>query len=455
MRVGLVVLGATLSGCAAALDARRLGADVVLVADPCGDQGGTFGPRAACSQLVLRAAAAALSERRHEAGGRAAGLRFDLLFERAEAAVSAYLRRLHRRLIRMGVRIQPDRARFLSPREIALSSGPRIVADAVIVATGTRPRRPERFAFDGATVCDPGSLLARRGPLRNALVIGAEGTGCEVASILAAEGACVTLLDRRRRFLRSVDGDVRDFLHAGFREAGVEVVLGEAIRSLEVVGQRGECHAMVELVSGPIERCDCVVVDAGDLPATTEIELERTNVETDPRGFVTVDEWGRTSEPSVYAVGRVTGPDFASHESWSQGCIVARTALDLPSHPNDVVSGAWQTVPPIGSVGLTDEACARLDVPHRVGKAEYSDSLWASLNGLSKGLVKLVAGHDGGLLGIHVIGPRAHEIIELGCRLARDGETLENLGSSAASCGSGEMYRLAALDALGSAARGS
>lgn len=455
MRVGLAVLGATLAGCAAALDARRLGTDVVLVADPCGDEGSAFGPRAACSQLALRALAATLSEQRHEAAGRAHPLGFELLFQRAEAAVASYLRHLHQRLLRQGVRVQPERARFLSPNEMALSSGPRIVADAVIVATGSRPRRPERFTFDGTAVCDPGSLLARGGPLRNALVIGAEGAGCEVASILAAGGASVTLLDRRRRFLRAVDGDVRDFLHTGFRNAGVEVVLGETIRSLEVVGPRGERHAVVELASGPIERCDCVVVDAGDLPATAEIELERTNVETDPRGFVTVDEWGRTSQPSVYAVGRVTGADFASQDAWSRGCIVARTALGLASHPNEVVSGTWQTVPPIGSVGLTDEACARLGVPHRVGRAEYSDSLWASLNGLSNGLVKLVAGHDGGLLGIHAIGQRAHEIIDLGCRLAQDGETLENLGSSAESRGIGEMYRLAALDALGSAARGS
>lgn len=451
MDADVVVLGATLTGCSAALEARRLGAEVVLVADVSG--GGGFGPKATLHSMILRAAAATLSERCGD--GHLSTSAQEDLFRSAWDAVLHYRTRLRDRIERAGVHIETRSCRFLSPSELVLAGSDRCSAGSVIVATGGSPRRPERFPFDGAAVCDPGLLLERRGALRNALIVGAEGTGCEVASILAATGASVTLLDRRHRFLRAVDGEVRDFLHGAFRREGVEVVLGETVRAVEVREHRGGRHAVVQLGSGPVEHCDCVVVDAGELPATGGIQLEQARVETDPRGFIIADEWGRTSEPGVYAAGRVAGSDLGDRDEWSRGRTAALTALGFPADPNELASGSWHTIPPIACVGLTSEACSKLEVPHVVGRARYVDSLWARLNGLSNGLVKLVADNEAGLFGVHVIGQRAGELIDLGSQLASSGATLERIASATTSSRAiGEMYQLAALDALGSATPG-
>ncbi len=446
MDADLIVLGATAGGCAAALEARRLGRRVLLVEDPCGDGGTSFGPRSAYDQLVLGAAARSLSEwgslpdeRRHT----------ERLFERARAAIAGYLSRLRRQLENAGVEIVSGRAEFVSPSEIALSTGDTWESGIVVVATGSIPRKPERFPFDGALVCDPGALLTRPGGIQRALVVGAEGTGCEVATIVAAAGVSVALLDRRSRLLRSVDREIRERLHAGFQDRGVEVILNEGIVDIEARLHKSGNHVVVRMESGRVDHCDCVVIAAGEVPATGGIHIDRSLADTDPRGFVIADEWGRTSRPGVFAVGRVSAFDAGTSAEWCQGRLAALTAIGADGCPGDVLPTTWRTVPLIASVGLTDEACEMLDVPFVTGKAEYADTLWANLNGMSDGLVKIVSAPDGGLLGAHVIGQRASEVIDLAGQLLRGGETLSEIAGVASSSGGiGEIFRLAAADAL-------
>jgi len=453
-RHDMIVVGSGPGACTAAVEAAGLGCNVLLV-EPERPYHAPIPPR------LRQALAARLAGDLRGAGPPADGIPRPACWEelslRAEQEARRYLESIRRRLERSKVQVERGAVRFAAPDAVQL--GPSAVrrAPLVVVATGARPRRPSFFPFDDRVVCDVASAFRADVPLRSATVVGASTEGCEIASLLAALDVPVALLDRRTRLLRAMDRDVLRTFHARLQDAGVDVVLGEEIVEVAIAPHPREPHAALHLASGRVDRCDRLVVCAGRLPNVEELRLDCAGVETDPSGRIVTDEFGSTSAPGVYAIGEVSTAGADLGTELYQARVAVDHALGREPLLAEHLPRTLYTIPEMATVGLTDEACDRLGVPQASGSSPYppvgsdlGSPVGSDLGSEEPGLLKLVVDAEGrGVLGIHIVGSRAGETLQLGVELMRRGARVDELASLLyASPGPAEAYRAAAVDAI-------
>jgi NAD(P) transhydrogenase len=436
VRHGVIVIGGGPAGTQAALEAARLGLGVLL-ADPAPQPGAGSGVPSMLTAAVLRAAAHGARPDPSE------------LALRRDAALAHELAESQRRLARAGVRVARGRATLRTSGDVAIEGHGVHRAEQVVIATGSRARRPARFPFDDRVVCDADSILRLEGGLpRSLVIVGAEVAGCEFACLFAALGANVTLVERRRRLLRCADPEILDLLHREMQALGVVVALEEEIEGIEVAAPGAEPHAVVRLGSGRSEVCDRLLVLAGREGAVDAAELSAAGIELDAQGFVVVDEFFQTTRPGVYAIGDVAGPPLragiAPHQARSA---IFHAAGREP--PNAECPMTVHTRPELAVVGMIEEALKRLDLRYGVGRAEFSPLQRGELGGGARGLLKLTfAREDRRLLGVQIVGPGATELIHLGAMMIQVGGTVEQLVDQVYAHPSlSEAYRAAALDA--------
>jgi NAD(P) transhydrogenase len=436
VRHGVIVIGGGPAGTQAALEAARLGLGVLL-ADPAAQPGADSGVRNVLTAAVLRAAAHGARPQLHE------------LIARRDAALARELAVNPERLARAGVRVVRGRAVLRGAGEVAIEGHGVHRAEQVVLATGSRARRPARFPFDDRVVCDADSILRLEGGLpRSLVIVGAEVAGCEFACSFAALGANVTLVERRRRLLRCADPEILDLLHREMQALGVVVALEEEVEAVDVATAKGEPHAVVRLGSGRSEVCDRLLVLAGREGAVDPAALSAAGVELDVQGFVVVDEFFQTTRPGVYAIGDVTGPPLRAGVAPHQ----ARSAIFHAAGrepPNAEFPMTVHTQPELAVVGMIEEALKRLDLRYGVGRAEFSPLQRGELGGGARGLVKLTfALENRRLLGVQIVGHGATELIHLGAMVIQAGGTVDQLVDHVYAHPSlSEAYRAAALDA--------
>lgn len=411
-RVDLAVVGRSVAGIAAALEAARLGARVALVdALGAGSRLSSVDP-----DLVLDLALAHSRDRGgSDAGGAPFGAREGFRRE-ARLAARRLARRFAARLRRRGVLTLAGRVAFCAPDALWLGEDRRLRFERAIVASGARPRRPAWTRPASRCCLDPHRLFDGDAPVRSALVVGGGEIGCEIALLLARTGARVTLVDRRQRLLRGLDRFLSRALHAALQEAGVEVVLGEPIDAIRADGGAEETHAEIRLASGRIERCDAVVLALGWLAEIEHLGLETIGVRRSQTGALAVDERWATNVRPILAVGAAAASTGDLVAQWTQGLLAARSALGRATPLPGTLPVAIRANPAIASAGLTEEACEKLGVPHDV---HVVDGTSPDASGGTR--LKLVVSRDGPLLGVHVVGPRADPLARAACRLLDDG----------------------------------
>ena len=449
----VIVIGAGAAGCAAALEASRLGLDVLLIdSAPIAGAGalakGTI-PAAILREIIVQTLA---GRRLRQRGDATAPLRLDSgeLAAARKRVLRGHLSEMSRRLASEGVRFERGHAALRSSSEVVIEGRVAHRARVVVIAAGTRPRRPASFPFDGRVVCDDESILRLERLPRNLVIVGAEVVGCEFACLFAALGVHVTLMERRRRLLRCADREILELLHQSMQQLGIVVALEEEIEGLGIE-RGGEPHAVVGLASGRVEKCDRLLVLAGREPEVATLDLERAGVRTDAHGFIQVDENFQTSQPGVYAVGDVVGYPFRAGTGMHQARIAMLHAAggDPPQLAEPPI--AIHTFPEISIAGLIEEAARRLDVPYGVGIARFRDTLRGRIRADTSGLLKLLFRRDDRrLLGVQTIGDGAAELVHLGAAWLESGATLDQIANSVFNCPSlAEAYRVAALDGLG------
>jgi NAD(P) transhydrogenase len=329
----LIVVGAGVAGCAAALESERLGMRVLL-ADAGGAPGGAGLRRGTIPAATFREIVAQLSTARSMAGGTwrpdPEQLPPELLERAALRVAEGHLAALREELASTSVELLLGAAASLdSPTSVVLEGRGVLRAPHLILATGSRPRRPPRFPFDDRLVFDSDGILAARGRPRKLVVVGGEIVGCEFACLFGALGWDVTLVERRRKLIRGADRDVLDMLHASLRQLGITVSVEEQIEELEVQGSRADAHVRMRLSSGRMEIADRVLVLGGREPAVEALGLERLGIDVDAQGFIVVDENGRTSQPTIYAVGDVIGHPGRVGSGMFQGSATRRARRPL------------------------------------------------------------------------------------------------------------------------------
>ncbi len=351
-------------------------------------------------------------------------------------------------LTRNHVQVLQGTARFVDPHTLAFGapSEQRVSAEQIVIATGTRPAHPRDVAFDNRTVLDSDGLLLLDHIPATVLVVGAGVIGIEYASMFAALGAKVTVVEQRSRLLDFCDAQIAEGLQYHLRDLGVTFRFGEAVVAVE----RREGGTVTRLESGKLIPAETVLYSAGRQGATAELELESAGLEADKRGRVEVDDEFRTAVPHIFAAGDVIGSFGLAATAMEQGRLAACHALGVPAPTlSGLIPIGIYTIPEIGFVGSTEEQLTEESMPYEVGLARYRELARGQILGDSYGLLKLLVSlSDHRILGVHVLGTSATELVHIGQAVMAAGGTVHQLVDSVFNYPTlAEGYKVAALDA--------
>ncbi|MFG1847907.1 Si-specific NAD(P)(+) transhydrogenase [Micromonospora carbonacea] len=322
----------------------------------------------------------------------------------------------------------------------------RVTFDKAIIAAGTRPARPDSVEFDERTIVDSDGVINLESIPRSMVVVGAGVIGMEYASMFAALGTKVTVVERRDRMLDFCDEEVVESLKYHLRDLSVTFRFGEEVAAVE----KHESAALCVLKSGKKIVADTVMYSAGRQGQTDSLALEAAGLQADRRGRITVDADYRTAVDNIYAVGDVIGFPALASTSMEQGRIAAQHACGEPVRAlNELQPIGIYTIPEISFVGKTEEQLTESSTPFEVGIARYRELARGQIVGDSYGMLKLlVSPADGRLLGVHVFGTGATEIVHIGQTVMGCGGTVDYLIDAVFNYPTlAEAYKVAALDA--------
>ena len=354
-------------------------------------------------------------------------------------------------LLRNHVAIVEGHARFAGPTEVVISddSGAerRVRADKVIVATGSEPAHPPDVAFDGRTVLDSDDIVLRLEKIPSTLVVvGAGVIGVEFASMFAALGTKVTIVDGRPDMLDFCDREIVEALRFHLRDLGVTFRSGEVVTAVEQ--RNGE--TLTTLKSGKQIAAEAVFYSAGRQGATGDLGLENAGLEADARGRIAVGPSYRTATEGVYAAGDVIGFPSLASTSAEQGRLASADACDVEVHPVGELPFGVYSIPEIGFVGKTELDLTEAVVPYEVGVSYYRELARGQILGDTHGLVKLLVSPESRkLLGVHALGMHATEVVHIGQAVMALGGTIDFLVDTVFNYPTlAEAYKVAALDAV-------
>ncbi|MEU7746646.1 Si-specific NAD(P)(+) transhydrogenase [Nonomuraea sp. NPDC049158] len=340
--------------------------------------------------------------------------------------------------------------RFLDPHTIGITSDEeekKVTADKIVIATGTSPARPSTVEFDDRTVIDSDAILHLDRVPETLVVVGAGVIGIEYASMFAALGTKVTVVERRDRMLEFCDLEVVEALKYHLRDLAVTFRFGENVAAVE----RRPRGALTVLESGKKIPADCVMYSAGRQGKTEELCLEAAGLAADDRGRIKVDENYATPVPHIYAVGDVIGFPALAATSMEQGRLAAQHACGEPvAEMNDLPPIGIYTIPEISFVGKSEDDLTRDKIPFEVGISRYRELARGQIIGDSYGMLKLlVSSEDRRLLGVHVFGTGATELVHIGQTVMGCGGTVDYLVNAVFNYPTlAESYKVAALDAM-------
>jgi NAD(P) transhydrogenase len=370
------------------------------------------------------------------------GLRTRQVVEREVDIVRNQLARNHVHVIN-GI------ARFVDPHTMAISGGEerRISAEKIVIATGTRPHRPKTVEFDNKTILDSDGLLLLERLPASIVVVGAGIIGIEYASMFAALGTKVTVVEKRHRLLDFVDSQIAEGLQYHLRDLGVVFRFGEAVTAVE----RHDGATMTLLESGKRIPAEVVLYAAGRQGETGDLDLESAGLDANERGYIEVGPDFRTALDHIYAAGDVIGWPSLAATSMEQGRLAAAHALDQPTHSmSELLPFGIYTIPEISYVGRNEEELTDAACPYEAGISRYRELARGQILGDSYGMLKLLVSlEDRTLLGVHVLGTNATELVHIGQAVMGNGGTVDYLVDAVFNYPTlAESYKVAALDAM-------
>jgi len=344
----------------------------------------------------------------------------DLLL-RVEHVIRHEIEVIRHQLLRNGVVVFNAEASFTDPHTLRLSlldgSGEKVVSAAnIVIATGTEAARPSHIPFDSQNIFVSDDILGVKKLPRTLAVIGAGVIGCEYASIFATLGIRVTLVDRQPRLLPFVDNEIVEALNYHLRQMRMTLWLGETVSAIEHVENGSASHVRIRLASGKQIAAEKALYSIGRTGATAGLNLPAAGLQPDERGRLKVNSNYQTEAAHIYAAGDVIGFPSLASTSMEQGRLAACHAfgIEAESAPSLFPYGIY-TVPEISYVGRNEEELTQQNVPYEVGKATYGEIARGQIIGDDIGVLKLLFHRDSReLLGVHIIGENASELVHIG-----------------------------------------
>ena len=325
--------------------------------------------------------------------------------------------------------------------------GKAVSAEKIVIATGSQPARMDGVAFNGRTILDSDDVVLHLDRIPSTLlIVGAGVIGVEFASMFAALGTKVTLVDGRREMLDFCDAEIVEALRYHLRDLNVIFRFGEVMTQVD----EHEAGTLTTLASGKRIPAEAVFYSAGRQGATGDLALENAGLEADSRGRIAVDDHYRTVVGHIYAVGDVIGFPSLAATSAEQGRLASADAFGIPvtSIPELLPIGIY-SIPEISFVGKTESELTDAMIPYEVGISHYRELARGQILGESHGIVKLlVSPSERTLLGVHAFGTGATEVVHIGQAVMGLGGTVDYLVETVFNYPTlAEAYKVAALDA--------
>jgi len=450
-----VVIGSGPAGQKAAIQAAKAGRRVALI-ERQREVGGACVHSGTIPSKALREKALQLTRARQAGNafqlGIVASVPLSALLAGVEEIVAAHDRYMAAQLERNGIRCIRGRASFRSPTalDILRVDGTRLAIEGerILIAVGSRPRQPPELAVDHEHILDSDSILSLPYIPRSMVVLGSGVIACEYASIFAALGCAVTLIDKAAEPLGFLDPALRTGFLTAFQAMG-----GKYRGGVEVAGARfdGFSQVEVQLRGGEVLSADIVFAAFGRVANLEGIGLDRLQLAISSRGHVQVDEQYQTNIPGIFAAGDTIGPPALACAAADQGRRAALAALGLPppAHTSLVPSGVY-TIPEIACVGLSRSGAASKKIDVIVGRADFSEVARAHIAGEATGFLELLCDRSTArVLGCQAIGEGATDLVHLGQAAIATGATadffIEQIFNFPTMT---EAYRIAAFDVL-------
>ncbi|MGE0172985.1 MAG: Si-specific NAD(P)(+) transhydrogenase [Oligoflexales bacterium] len=322
-----------------------------------------------------------------------------------------------------------------------------VSADYILIATGSKPRRPANIPFDDWRIVDSDGVLRLESLPSSIQIYGAGVIGCEYACIFGALGIKTTLIDTRTTIMQTADQEIAKVLKDSMEDMGIEILLGYKLKSMETRGPR-----VIVTYDRNIVESDIFFFAAGRQSTTENLGLERVGIHTDERGTIKVNEHFQTEASNIYAAGDAIGPPALASTSTEQGRIAVLHAFQADQYrfPKIYPIGIY-TIPEVSSVGMTEEMLKQENIDYVVGRAGFDEVARGHIRGENHGLLKiLVCTKTEKILGIHIVGADAANLIHIGlCFMLAEFELRMMVNSMLFNYPTlAEAYRVAAFNAL-------
>jgi NAD(P) transhydrogenase len=379
----------------------------------------------------------------------------DLLF-RTDHVIQHELDVTRHQLLRNNIEIFAAEAAFKDDHTLSLTmldgGGKREVSAAnIVLATGTSATRDAHIPFDGSSVFISDEILSLDKIPHTLAVVGAGVIGCEYACIFSALGVRVTIIDKRERLLSFVDSEIIDTLVYQLRQNRVTMRLGEEVSQIEPFKDEHGRQVKIHLGSGKQIIAEKALYSIGRTGATGSLNLAAIGIAPDDRGRMKVNECFQTGVSHIYAVGDLIGFPSLASTSMEQGRLAACHAFGVPTNSTpELFPYGIYTIPEISTVGKNEEELTAAGVPYEVGKAQYKEIARGQIIGDSIGLLKLIFHMETRqLLGVHIIGEGASELIHIGQAVLAFGGKITYFVDAVFNYPTlAECYKTAALDGI-------
>ncbi len=374
----------------------------------------------------------------------------DLAF-RVQKVLAKEMEVVRAQLARNHVTTVHGAARFTDPNtvEVAALEGPTSLrADHILIACGTRPAHNATVPLDGKRIIDSDQLLLGTEMPRELIVAGAGVIGLEYASMVTALGIKVTVIEQRPTILDFVDAEMIEALMYFMRQRGATFRLGEKVTS---VGYDAKGRVVASLESGKEVHGDALLYTVGRQTNADLLNLTAAGLAADERGRIAVDEHFRTAVPHIYAAGDVIGFPALASTSMEQGRLASchMFGVHCESRPEAIPYGIY-TIPEISMVGKTEQELTKAKVPYEIGLSRFEELAKGQMLGVDAGLLKLLFDpKTKKLLGVHIFGERATEIVHIGQAVLAFGGTIDYFRDAVFNYPTmAEAYKVAGLDGL-------
>jgi NAD(P) transhydrogenase len=450
----IVVIGSGPGGQKAAIAAAKLGKSVAII-ERAGMLGGVCVNTGTIPSKTLREAVVYLTGMsQRELYGASYRVKDKItpadLLARTQHVIGKQVDVVRSQLMRNRIDLIEGHGRFIDPHTVQIeedSQAERITvsADFIVIATGTKPVRPSGVEFDENRVLDSDGILDLNSLPASMVVVGAGVIGIEYASMFAALGTKVTVVEKRSDMLDFCDPEIIEALKFHLRDLAVTFRFGEEVTAVDV----GAAGTVTTLASGKQIPAETVMYSAGREGQTEHLGLENAGLETDHRGRIFVDDHFQTKVDHIYAVGDVIGFPALAATSMDQGRLAAYHAFgEQCDGMTSLQPIGIYSIPEVSYVGATEVELTKDSIPYEVGVSRYRELARGQIAGDSYGMLKLlVSTHDRTLLGVHIFGTSATEMVHIGQAVMGCGGTVDYLVDAVFNYPTfSEAYKVAALD---------